>query len=65
MQSGAVKSKILFACDEVGKSRDEKLVVRILCALIDGDDDLECFFTYGTDFESFLDERVVGTGIYN
>ena len=55
MQSGAVKSKILIACDEVGKSRDEKLVVRILCALIDGDDDLECFFT-GLTLNPFLKE---------
>ena len=37
VQSGATKSKILIACDEVRKSNDEKLVVQILCALIDNE----------------------------
>ena len=44
IQSGVTKSKILIICDEVGKSRDEKLVVETLCALIDCDDCMECFF---------------------
>ena len=37
VQSGATKSKILIACDEVRTSNDEKLVVQILCALIDNE----------------------------
>ena len=59
MRSGATKSKILIACDEVGKSDDEKKVVQLLCALIDGDDDLECFFT-GLSLSPFLKETASG-----
>ena len=59
MRSGATKSKILIACDEVGKSRDEKQVVQLLCALIDGDDDLECFFT-GLTLNPFSKESSSG-----
>ena len=53
MQSGGTKSKILIACDEGGKSVNEKKVVQLLCGLIDGDDELECFFT-GLTLNPFL-----------
>ena len=59
VQSGATKSKILIACDEVGKSDNEKKVVQLLCALIDSDDDLECFFT-GLSLNPFLKETASG-----
>ena len=62
MQSCATKSKILIACDEVGNSRDEKLVVQLLCTLIDGDDDVECFLT-GLTLNPFLKESSSGRNI--
>jgi hypothetical protein len=59
IQSGARKSKILIACDEVGKSKDEQQVVGLLCRLIDDDDDLECFFT-GLTLNPFSKESLSG-----
>eukprot|EP01036_Dinobryon_divergens_P022102 gene22102-30337_t len=62
MQSCTTKSKILIACDEVGKSRGENLVVQLLCTLIDGDDDVECFLT-GLTLNPFLKESSSGRNI--
>lgn len=59
IQSGGRKSKILIACDEVGKSKDEQQVVGLLCRLIDDDDDLECFFT-GLTLNPFSKESSSG-----
>ena len=59
MQSGVRKSKILIACDEVGKSSDEKQVVQLLTLLVDSDDELECFFT-GLSLNPFLQESLSG-----
>ena len=59
MQSGVMKPKILFACDDVGKCRDPQRVVRSLCTLIDMDNDLECFFT-GLNLNAFLRQFPAG-----
>ena len=59
VQSGAKKSKLLIACDEVGKSQDEKQVVQLLTLLVDNDDELECFFT-GLSLNPFLNESSSG-----
>ena len=58
-QSGVSKPKILIACDEVGKSKDEIEVVALLMSLIDKDDDVECFFT-GLSLNPFLKETSSG-----
>ena len=62
INSEVVKPKILIACDEVGKSRDEEGVVQLLCSLIDDDDDLECFFT-GLSLNPFSKETSSGRSI--
>ena len=62
INSEVVKPKILIACDEVGKSRDEEGVVQLLCSLIDDDDDLECFFT-GLSLNPFSKETSSGRDI--
>jgi hypothetical protein len=62
IHSKVAKPKILIACDEVGKSKDEQEVVQLLCSSIDGDDDLECFFT-GLSLNPFLKETSSGRGI--
>jgi hypothetical protein len=59
IQTAAKKLKILIVCDEVGKSKEEKFVVQHLCTLIDGDDDLECFFT-GLTLNPFSKESASG-----
>ena len=56
------KPKILIACDEVGKSDEETKVVALLIEFIDGDDDLECFFT-GLSLNPFLKEIASGRDI--
>ena len=62
IHSIVAKPKILIACDEVGKSRDEQEVVQLLCSLIDDDDDLECFFT-GLSLNPFSKETLSGRDI--
>ena len=63
IHSKVAKPKILIACDEVGKSKDEQEVVQLLLySLIDNDDDLECFFT-GLSLDPFLEESSSGRGI--
>ena len=63
IHSKVAKPKILIACDEVGKSKDEQEVVQLLLySLIDNDDDLECFFT-GLSLDPFLEEISSGRGI--
>ena len=63
IHSKVAKPKIIIACDEVGKSRDEQRVVRLLCSLIDGDDDLECFIT-GLSPNPFLAETTYVRSMY-
>lgn len=62
VQSGVAKPKILIACDEVAKNRDEQQIVRLLCSSVDRDDDLECFFT-GLSWTPFLGETSSGRDI--
>jgi len=61
---GVDHPKVLIACDEVGKSDNEKKVVSDLCNLIDGDIELECFFT-GLTLNPFDRESNSGRSIKN